>query len=92
VGGPSNEARNRGSDFNLVRLPRSDSDLDLSLEELRVEFKRKSFYPKRLLLFTSRRILLRTTSLNYGWPNLSQFHSDDVRSRKQHIGHHHGIL
>jgi hypothetical protein len=51
VDGPSNEARNCGSDFNLVRLPRSDSDLDLSLEELRVEFKRKSFYPKRLLLF-----------------------------------------
>jgi hypothetical protein len=39
VDGPSNEARNCGSDFNLVRLPRSDSDLDLSLEELRVELK-----------------------------------------------------
>lgn len=49
--GPSNEARNGSSDFNLVRLPRSDSDLDLSLEELRVEFKRKSFYPKRFTPF-----------------------------------------
>ena len=26
------------------------------------------------------------------WTNLSQLHGDDVRSRKQHIGHHHGVL
>ena len=44
--GPSNEARNCGSDFNLVRLPRSDSDLDLSLEELRVELNESRFTPK----------------------------------------------
>jgi hypothetical protein len=43
VDGPSNEARNCGSDFNLVRLPRSDSDLDLSLEELRVELNESRF-------------------------------------------------
>jgi hypothetical protein len=69
VDGPSNEARNCGSDFNLVRLPRSDSDLDLSLEELRVELNESRFTLKDLLLFhrhgiTSRRILLRGTSLN----------------------------
>jgi hypothetical protein len=46
VDGPSNEARNCGSDFNLVRLPRSDSDLDLSLEELRVELNESRFTPK----------------------------------------------
>ena len=26
------------------------------------------------------------------WTNLRQLHGDDVRSRKQHIGHHHGVL